>query len=401
VGSLVSGVAEGLDVQADDVGVVVALPVAEQVVDRHVGAVAEGHEARQTDAHLVRLGSDGRAHHPGLRQERHPTRAAGHPGEGGVQAHLGVVVDDAEAVGPDQPDAPGAGDVEDLGLERLSLGAGLGEPGRENDHAVDLLSGALFDHSGDVLSRHHHHGQVDRLLDVEDAAHRRGGAHVLHVRVDRPHRPLEPAPLQVREELLAEAGRSVAGPDHRHRPGRQQATDGLRSRSAGSLFDGGEALGGGHDAEAHLDEAVREARAGLEPGRGEHADHLAVLGQHRCREPGDADLASADREVLEQHRGKAPAVVGVVHEERHLGLGQVPPPVVPGDADHLVAPESDEGHAVLEVDGGEPLDLLVRQARPGAEVAVVDALRGLAGVERHQPLRVVGSDRAHVGGGPI
>ena len=64
----------------DDVGGWVVLPVLEQVVARHVGAVAEGDERRDADALLAGPGHDRRADHAGLRQQRHPTRAAAPPG---------------------------------------------------------------------------------------------------------------------------------------------------------------------------------------------------------------------------------------------------------------------------------------------------------------------------------
>ena len=50
------------------------------------------------------------------------------------------------------------------------------------------------------------------------------------------------------------------------------------------------------------------------------------------------------------------------------------------------------------VDVGEVLDLALRQPGPRAEVAVVDALRRLPGVEVEEELTVVDSDRPDVRG---
>src|SRR5690606_38174979 len=61
----------------------------------------------------------------------------------------------------------------------------------------------------------------------------------------------------------------------------------------------------------------------------------------------------------------------------------------------------DQRHAVRVVHVGEPLDVLVGQAGPGAEVPEVDALGRLASVEGEQPLGVVGPDGAHVRGGAV
>src|SRR5436190_1100494 len=49
-------VAEGLEVEQDDVGGVVALPVAQEVVARQVGLVAERHERREPNAAARGLG---------------------------------------------------------------------------------------------------------------------------------------------------------------------------------------------------------------------------------------------------------------------------------------------------------------------------------------------------------
>ena len=100
------------------------------------------------------------------------------------------------------------------------------------------------------------------------------------------------------------------------------------------------------------------------PGLGEHADHLPVVGQHRGGEAGEAHLPGPRRQVLEQHGGEAAAVVGVVDEEGHLGLGPVPPAVVAGHADQLVAAQRDEREAVDVVDVGEALEVAL--ARAGA-----------------------------------
>ena len=128
---------------------------------------------------------------------------------------------------------------------------------------------------------------------------------------------------------------------------------------------------------------------------------LRFSGSTDAVKPGEAHLAGPHGQVLEQDGGEPPAVVGVVDEEGHLGLGPVTPAVVAGDTDQLVAAERHQGHAVDVVDGGEPLHVPVRQPGPRAEVPVVDALRRLARVEGEEPARVVGPDGADVRGGPV
>ena len=117
----------------------------------------------------------------------------------------------------------------------------------------------------------------------------------------------------------------------------------------------------------------------------------------------DADAGPAGRlgQVLEQDGGHAPAAVGVVDEERHLGLGPQRPAVVAGDADHHVVAQGDERHAVDVVDVGEVADLVVGQPRMGREVAEVDALGRLPLVEVDDAGAVVGTDRPDAHGAAV
>ena len=81
----------------------------------------------------------------------------------------------------------------------------------------------------------------------------------------------------------------------------------------------------------------------------------------------------------------APPLLGVVDDERHLGLGAVARvAVIARDRDHLVAELGDERHAVVVVDLGEAFDLARRQHRVGREEPEVDRLLRQAAVQRHQ-----------------
>jgi hypothetical protein len=139
----------------------------------------------------------------------------------------------------------------------------------------------------------------------------------------------------------------------------------------------------------------------LEARLGEHADHPPVLREHGRREGAQADRARSRREVLEEEGGETAAVMGVVHEEGNLGFGPVPPAVVARHADEVVAALRHEGEPVRVVDGGEPLEVALGEARARAEVPEVDALGGLPFVERRQPAGVVGSYGSHLDGGPV
>ena len=71
--------------------------------------------------------------------EANPTSASGREvgREGRVHRHLGVGVDDAEAVGPDNPHAVGVGQSDDLALQAGPVGASLGEARCHHDEAAD------------------------------------------------------------------------------------------------------------------------------------------------------------------------------------------------------------------------------------------------------------------------
>ena len=90
------------------------------------------------------------------------------------------------------------------------------------------------------------------------------------------------------------------------------------------------------------------------------------------------------RQVLEQQRGDALALMLVVDHERRLSVVAAGPALVAGPRDQLVVALDDERGPVDEVDVGEALQLGLGQLRLGREVPAVDALGGLAAVELGQ-----------------
>ena len=131
-------VPERLEVQEDDIGGLVVLPVLEQVVRRDVGLVADRDEAREPEPAPVRLLEQREAERAALGREADAAGGQRAPRERRVQTRAGR--GDAEAVRPDQARTVRAHEREQLVLARRSLGAGLGEPGR--DDAERLHAGA-------------------------------------------------------------------------------------------------------------------------------------------------------------------------------------------------------------------------------------------------------------------
>ncbi len=159
-------IAERLQVERDQPGVRVVLPVLEQVVGGDVGLVADRDEGGQADPPLLRL-----------LQQREPERAAlGGEGDraGRQRARPERRVQprrrdgEAEAVRPDEPSPVGSNQREELVLTLAPFVADLGEAGR--DHADRARAGAerLLDAGEHVARGQADDGQIRRLGQVAD-----------------------------------------------------------------------------------------------------------------------------------------------------------------------------------------------------------------------------------------
>ena len=162
-------VTDRLQVEQDHLGGVVLLPVLQEVVAGHVGAVAGADEGRQAEAAAAHLLQDRRAERAGLAEEAGPTARRHQRRQRGVQRHLRGGVDDAEAVGADQPQAVGARQPDQLALPLAALLAGLGEAAGDHDQAVHALGGAVEHDVLHRLGRHRDDRDVDVAGDVADA----------------------------------------------------------------------------------------------------------------------------------------------------------------------------------------------------------------------------------------
>ena len=261
-------VAERLQVQEDDVGVGVVLPVAQEVVAGHVGLVADGDERRDAQAPRPQLLDDGGADRARLGGQADAAGQRIDVGERGVQPDLGRRVDDAEAVRPDEPHPVPAGQRDQVVLEALAGVVLVGEARRDDDQPLHPPHRALLDDAHHLVGRHADHGQVQLAGDVE---HRVPGPHARHVvraRVDRVHGPLEPAAHQVVEHLVADRALAARRTDDRHRVGPQEALDRSSLGAPSAVVDGGEGLGGRVDRQLDLDDPLLEPAVRLEARRG-------------------------------------------------------------------------------------------------------------------------------------
>ena len=114
-----------------------------------------------------------------------------------------IGVEQAHAVGPDEPDAAAPAGVQKLGLAGPALFASFGKAGRDDHNCADALRGALVDDLYHRRGRHRDHSQVDRTRDAGDGC---VGGHRLHylVGADRVHRARELRIKEVAEELAAD-----------------------------------------------------------------------------------------------------------------------------------------------------------------------------------------------------
>ena len=209
--------------------------------------------------------------------------------------------------------------------------------------------------------------------------------------------PLKSWRQQVAQHRVADARALAAGADHRHRAGRQQQAHRLGLGPLGPGLDGGLGLGRRLQVEVDLDDARRRTccgprtrPAGTPPPCGWFVGStVAVKALMPARRAATARYSSSTvampRPLVARRRRRTPPRPRTAAASGRSG----PRPTM-----HVVE-QGDERHAVDVVDVGEVADLVVAEARVGREVAEVDALRRLAGVEVDDARAVVGPDRPH------
>ena len=197
-----TGVAERLEVEQDDVCHLVLLPPLEQVVRRHVGLVADGHERGEPEVAARRSFEEREAERAALRREADVAGGNGPRGEGGVQPRRRRC--DPEAVRAEQARPVRTHERQQLLLTHTSLGTVLGKAGRDDADRADARAQRRFGRGQDVLARDADDDELEVVRDLLDGRIRAHAADRLRVAVHRVGGAGELAGEDVAEELAAD-----------------------------------------------------------------------------------------------------------------------------------------------------------------------------------------------------
>jgi hypothetical protein len=106
-----AGIGHRLQIGQDDVGGGILVPVQEQVVGRQVHGIANRHKGADAQQRAAEQGERGQPEPAGLTDERQVARRREGRAEGRVEPGLWPAIEQAHAVGPDQPHPRGPGAV--------------------------------------------------------------------------------------------------------------------------------------------------------------------------------------------------------------------------------------------------------------------------------------------------
>ena len=308
-------VAERLEVERARRDRLVVHPGREEVVARHVDLVAEGDEGlhaepdvagevEQREAHAPRLGRDGEAAHLGHVVE-----------EGRVEA--GAVGQHALRVGADQAEAVRAGQGEQLVATLVAPVAR--EARRDDDRSARSVGGGVAQHVRDPVGRHRDDDEVDRTVEVGQAADGRQPVDDVGLRVHHVHGAGVRRAADRVEHAVPEAARRSAYADHGDARRVQQRPERPGGGAPLPLVGRLDRLAGGVGAQLDLHLARDRPAGGAEPGRAEDAQHPVVVAEDLRLEAADPVPPTERGEVLEEQAAQAPAAVLVGDQERDLG----------------------------------------------------------------------------------
>ncbi len=392
------GVAERLEVEQDELGAGILLPVLEEVVARQIRLVAHRDERGQAHAEAAGRADDRDPEPAALRHEANATR---HDvllrGERRIQPHVGTGVEDAEAIRADEPGPRLAAHLDQLALARGALPPGLGEARGHHQERPRPRRGAVARGGDHPLGGHREDRQIDRArepLDRPVGAHRLDHVGVL---VDRVDRAGEARAQQVAEDLPADRPPLPRGADQRDRSRLEEASHRGHGGDPLALLEAADSLGGERGGELDLERVRNRAVRDREAALAEYVDHPVVVRQHLRDEGRDPLLLGYLGEMGQEGRGDPASLPRVGDEERDLGSVGVDS-YVRGMGDDVggIAGLGDQPEAIEVVDIGRPAGRPVEVG--GAEEAERDRFRRQRVQKRADSGAVVRPDRAHAHG---
>ncbi|OPZ58639.1 MAG: hypothetical protein BWY87_01367 [Deltaproteobacteria bacterium ADurb.Bin510] len=175
---------EALNIEGDDLGLLVAGQVAEQVLLLEQGLVADADPQRHADAfggetdHLIDQ------HAARLRDHGHVAELRGAHAFGGEEEGVDMTGrKDAQAVGPDEGKVGFAGHGHQAFLQVAV--ADLGEAARDDRGAADTGVDAILHDAGHILGAGRDHGHVDLARNIPDIGEGRPALENAGLGVDR------------------------------------------------------------------------------------------------------------------------------------------------------------------------------------------------------------------------
>ena len=321
-------IAEGLDIEHRELGLLVLFPPGQHVVAGHVVLVADRREGCHADAEPAQVLQQRDPDAAGLHYQAGYARRWRARGERGIQVCRSG--SDAEAVRPYQAHPVPAAD-------RQEVSATAAKAGGDHDERVHPAAAAGRGDARYLGRRHRDHGEVDAEREVGRGGEAAEAFHRVAARVDRVDAARESVRDDVVQDLPADGAAAAPGAYHGDRFGEQQVAQARYVRPARPAGHRVEVViklvavvpGQRHD---ELDHALGEVALYRQAGVGEHALHGQVVWQRLGGERSEAALPGDGDQVLEQQGGDAAAVHFVGHGEGDLGYTGLSRQLMAGNA---------------------------------------------------------------------
>ncbi len=274
--------------------------VLNQVVSRNVCLVTDGNEAGDPDAETPGVIEDRQAERPALRRHGHVAGWRIDRREGRVQPDRRTGIQQAHAVGTDQPASRLPHAFEQQALADMSFGVAFAEAGADDADRANPLRETVVDGRLDLRGRDDDDGEVDGIGDVGDAWIGPQSFDLTGRRVHRRNGSAESCRHQIVENLGADFPPFAIGADHRDPAGFEERLH--RGRGRRLRPRGGLRLECGRDRQRqrHLKDAALVHGGHGEARVAEHVEHAAVAGEDVGVERSDPLLAGQARQVFQQ-----------------------------------------------------------------------------------------------------